>query len=325
MTESAPVFKLFEPGELILPEWQDWRKSGRVYHCNPSLLEDGSRWIFACRVIGPDLQRRVLLCRLDRTWEVIAGSHIAWSDQIRFPDPSLYPEQVGVWFADPRLFRIGRRLFIYWNSGWHEPQNHQFIQELDPASLAGLGPPRELVLVGRRRKIEKNWMIFGQDQAFAVYSPEPHRLLTADLSGQGPVPCRFLDGAESAESDESDRLSVLRGGAPPRRFGPHYYSFCHSIEETEGGYAYLPAVYRFDASDPRQLTALSKGPLPLPNPLGDRREHPPLNPAIYRVIYPSGAVPVHGDWCISYGINDERCAICRLPHEQILKFLRPMV
>ena len=42
-------------------------------------------------------------------------------------------------FADPRLYRLAGRLFVYWNSGWHEPQNHQFLQELDPVSLRPVG------------------------------------------------------------------------------------------------------------------------------------------------------------------------------------------
>ena len=49
---------------------------------------------------------------------------------------------------------------MYWNSGWHEPRNHQFLQEFDPATLRPVGPPREMILAGTRRPLEKNWTLF---------------------------------------------------------------------------------------------------------------------------------------------------------------------
>ena len=39
------------------------------------------------------------------------------------------------------------------------------------------------------------------------------------------------------------------------------------------------------------------------------RVYPKLNPAVGEVVYPCGAARSAEGWLISYGLNDERCAI----------------
>jgi len=51
---------------------------------------------------------------------------------IRFAKGSNYLARVTSWFADPRIFILGDRAFLYFNSGWHEPMNHQFVVGLLP-------------------------------------------------------------------------------------------------------------------------------------------------------------------------------------------------
>ena len=149
-------------------------------------------------------------------YRVVEGSR-SLSDLVQFRQRS-YPEIARQWLADPRLYRWDGRIFVYWNSGWHEPKNFQFLQELDPATLAPVGAPRELVLRGERRPLEKNWTCFADrgGALHAIYSVEPHRVLrfsTAGVGNSASTRWRALRGR---------RQDILkpwrpRGGAPVAR------------------------------------------------------------------------------------------------------------
>src|SRR5207245_2911144 len=124
-----------KPEELLPPAWQRFLASDQVRIFNPGLLRDGDGWLFAYRVVADDGLRRIAICRLDGARRPIAGSASPLTDFVRFEPNRDYPEQAKSWFADPRLYRLGGQLFVYWNSGWHEPHNCQFLQQLDATSL----------------------------------------------------------------------------------------------------------------------------------------------------------------------------------------------
>jgi hypothetical protein len=319
-------FILFESSDLLPESWRHFSQQGPVRVFNPGLLRDGGDWIFAYRVVGPDSRRRIGICRLDHGFRVMPGTQTPLSDGIRLPEEANYPDQAESWFADPRLFRLGSRVHIYWNSGWHDPQNHQFINEIDSKSLRLKGPPRELRLAGERRTIEKNWGIFGDGPYYAVYSATPQRVLKFSPEGVGDID--FKEVAQIAwNNDEYTRkFGGLRGGAPPQRLGDHYFSFCHSVSGPDEGYRYGAAVYRFSAIHPFSPTDGPVGQLPLPNPFGANSIHERLNPAVAgEVIYVGGAAyDGEGRWVVAYGINDEHCAIARLPQEVVLSSCAPL-
>ena len=135
---------VFDSAELLPESWRKPASSGPVRAFNPGLLRDGGGWIFAYRIVAGDGLRRIAICRLDGALRVIGGSQVALTDQVRFRPGNRHPEIALSWFADPRLYRLGGRLHVYWNSGWHEPHNCQFVQELDAVTLLPLGHPREL-------------------------------------------------------------------------------------------------------------------------------------------------------------------------------------
>src|SRR5687767_4111228 len=172
-TRESVVFR----AEQLLPEpWQPLVAHGPVRTFNPALLRDAEGWIFAYRIVAADGLRRIAICRLDPALQIVEGSQVAWSDYVIFRKDTIFPEGGTRWFADPRLYAFGNRLFIYWNSGWHEPRNCQFVQAFDRATLLPLGHPRELLLRGERRKLEKNWTFFSDPHGGlrAVYSVQPH-------------------------------------------------------------------------------------------------------------------------------------------------------
>jgi hypothetical protein len=310
-------FTLLDPQALLPPAWRALAGEGPVRVFNPGIIGDPrGGWIFACRVVLPDLVRRIALCRLDPLFRVVEGTQTPFSDQVRFAGDALSP-RARAWFADPRLFRLSGRLFVYWNSGWHDPFNHQLIHELDPRTLAPVGGPRELVLGGGERQvIEKNWTFFGE--GYAVYSATPHRVMSCSLDGDGAI--ALLPSATTAWAAGS----ALRGGAPPQLVGDHWYSICHAHRPTADGLGYIALVYRFSAVHPFAPTDRPARPLALDNPFGSRTLHERLNPVVGAVLYPSGAAFDGGHWTVSYGINDEHCAVAHLPHTELLATLVPL-
>jgi predicted GH43/DUF377 family glycosyl hydrolase len=363
-----PESIIFDNQELLPASWRHFGGQGPVRAFNPSLLRDGDGWVFAYRVVGPDLLRRIALCRLDRNLQVIAGSPVAFSQSIRFAPGHHYAEPAQTWFADPRLYRLAGRLFVYWNSGWHDPLNYQFIQEIDPRDLRPIGWARELNLIGPRQKLEKNWTLFGERDAnqdlrdrmsgdmggtpmprgtgvppvglsararpdlrlgegplYAIYSITPHRVLQFSLGGEGAIDFTEAVSTEWNNDAYAGTYGALRGGAVPQRVGEHYYSICHSVHPAPDGYRYVPAVYRFAALPPFAPTDAPTRPLALENPFGPRRVYEKLNPAVGEVIYPCGAAYDEGRWIVSYGINDEHCAITFLPAADVMASLGTVV
>lgn len=320
---------VFAADELLPDAWRSAVGGGPVRMFNPALLAhgQGGEWLFAYRVVAPDGLRRIALCRLDAKLRVIPGSAQPLSDGFRFRPGSAYPDVVHTWFADPRLYRFGSRLFLYWNSGWHEPQNHQFVHELDSRTLTPLGWACELTLAsGARQKLEKNWTLFGDDigRVHAVYSVTPHRVIAGSLAGDGDLRLEEVAATPLALEGFPACHGGLRGGTPPQRTPEGYLSFCHSVHDGTAGYVYAASAYRFAAHGDFAPTHRPRQTLPLANPFGARRVHAALNPAVGEVLYPCGAARAGERWLVSHGINDEHCAISILTDEQIDATLEPV-
>lgn len=311
--------------DLLPDAWRHVGADGPVRTFNPGLLADENGWLFAYRVVGSDGRRRIGLCRLDAGFRVVPGSPLPFSDRVRFRPDATHVEATTQWFADPRLYRLGGRLYLYWNSGWHEPRNWQFLQELDPTSLLPRGHPRELVLAGERQKLEKNWTLFesgtGDGGIFAVYSITPHRILQVTLEGDEEVRCADYARQEWSIDGYPKCHGGLRGGAPPCHLNGEYWTICHSVHDSPAGYQYQAAAYRFAGRAPFAPTAKPVEILGLPNPAGDGRTYARLNPAVGEVIYPCGAAWDGARWIISHGINDENCGLAFLDYATVARTL----
>jgi hypothetical protein len=326
MSDASPECVVFGAEKLLPETWRAFLADGPVRTFNPGLLRDGEGWIFAYRIVAADGRRRIGICRLDRDLRVIDGSCVPLTDHVRFRPDGVYPEIGTRWFADPRLYRFGPRLFVYWNSGWHEPRNCQFVQELDPSSLLPRGFPRELVLRGDRQKLEKNWTFFADEggRPHAVYSITPHRVLEFSFEGDGDIVFDDVSRVEWSIEDYPASHGGLRGGAPPCFADGQFWSFCHSVHDGANGYRYVPAAYAFAPQHPFAPTLKPVRPLALGNPFGERRSYERLNTAVGEVIYPCGAVRDGARWMISQGINDEYSAISILSHAAVLETVRPV-
>jgi hypothetical protein len=326
MTSLARECVVFSGEQLLPAAWKPIAVQGAVRTFNPGLLRDGNGWIFAYRIVGADGLRRIAMCRLNSALQIVEGSQVAWSDHVTFRKDRVYPGVATCWFADPRLYIFGDQSLIYWNSGWHEPRNCQFVQAFDRATLLPLGDPRELLLRGERRKLEKNWTFFsGVDARLrAVYSVQPHCILEFSLAGGDDIWFEETARVEWSIPGYPANHGGLRGGAPPVLADGEYWSFCHSVHDGADGYNYLPAAYSFAAEPPFAPTSQPTRSLELGNPSGAARTHARLNPAVDKVIYPCGAARDGARWLISHGINDELSAISIVEHAAVLASLQPM-
>lgn len=307
---------LLDPDVVVPASWRGDRPAA-VF--NPALLREDAGWIAAYRVVGSDGRRRIALCRLDGQFRAAAGTVTPWSDLVEFGARELSP-RAREWFADPRLYRWAGRVFLYWNTGWHEPRNHQFLQEIDGPSLRPVGVPAELELAGEAaRPLEKNWLFFGADGERLIYSPQPLRIYEVDTANRTRIAGPPVAGR--AWQPRFETHGGLRGGCPPVQVDGQWFAICHSVGGADGSYRYEPWVIRFAAAPGHPLTGYPAAPLPLPNPFGGGRRGAKLNPAVGEVIYPSSADFRAGAWTIGYGINDEHAAIAVLPHEVLLSCL----
>lgn len=311
--------------ELLPDAWRPVAATGSVWAFNPALIRAGEGWLMAYRMILPDRMRRLAMCLLDRRLRVVCGSACAVSDHIRFPPTARYPTVVHSWFADPRLYRWDDRLFLYWNSGWHEPANHQFLQELDPTTWFPVGWPRELTCGGGRQPIEKNWTFFRDvhRDIYCVYSISPHRVLRTTLEGGADLRCEEVAREAFTLDGYPPCHGGLRGGAPPVFHEGRFWSFVHSIHDGADGFRYESAAYCFAGDPPFAPVAEPVATLDLAGPCRSSRRLPQLNPAVASVEYPCGAA-VDGDhWLVSLGVNDERCMIARIAHADVVASMRP--
>jgi hypothetical protein len=309
-------WKIYDNRSLVPSSWRHLANGPEIWCFNPTMLKINKGWVFVYRIVLTDQRRRIAACFLDDDQEVIQGSQVALSDYIRFPQEANFSDRAKSWFADPRIYDVGDRLVVHFNTGWHMPHNHQFIVPIDPETLLPLELAREINLVKPRQNLEKNWVFLGKELDLLVYSPDPHR--TAKQVGEDKLSL-YYELHEELETSAILRTGSgqLRGGAPPVRRGDFYYSFCHMIVDVEGSIDYQVAVYRFHAMPPFKRLPESLVMLNLLPPLTSQRLLPKLNPAVGRVIYPSGAVLADSHWHLACGLNDEYCAIVSITESHL--------
>jgi hypothetical protein len=325
------------PTDTLIPdEWRDsdpWVSNSCIIKRDDDsytiCYRVGSGKSFAYEHIGtPDAGRLRIACAvLDSDFNVVPGSVVALSDHIKFPQNPNYFARTITRHEDPRLFKLKDGLHITWNDGaYGKEPNHQFLLELDP-TLRPIGHAQELI-IERRRHDEKNWLIFDAEDGSApkmVYSTSPLRIL--ELAREEADALTFRDFSQIFWNAKpyQDKFGELRGGAAPARLGDHFYMFGHSSYHAPNGKRYVVSVVKFTAETPFRVIAATTKPLPFQNPLGSLGSIGKLTvPNVVEVIFPCGAFLDGDEWVISHGINEEACAITRIPHAVIEDMLIPV-
>lgn len=305
----AGATRIFDNDALVPDNWRARRSDGfRVF--NPTLLHRSDDYItMVYRVVSQTLGRKIALCQLDDRLNVIRGSIKPLSDLI---EPA-----TETWHADPRFCQLDGEPHLYWNDGYRMPHNNQFVVAFDPERMVPKGKPLLLDIAGPRQPIEKNWGLFYSNGIKAVYSAEPLRILTLDRRSHNTL--MFSDAPASTESVGDGDMVGIRGGASPTLHAGRFYCFGHIVSHSKSGMRnYHTAVYAFDATQGwgAGLCRASRT-LALPNPFGEDTFYPRLNGRTGAVVYICGAVPLDQGWLLSYGINDERCALHFMSHQQV--------
>lgn len=323
-----PLLQRFPAADLLPPAWRARVAPESCHVFNPAITAHTDGWVMAYRVVLPDQRRRIAICRLDGTGHVRPGSAQPLSDQL---------VDGGDWHADPRFCREGDRLLLHFNSGAREPSNI-FLVELHATTLCPIGPCRPLQLLGPRRPVEKNWMLFFHDEIlWAVYTIAPHRVLRLSLDGSGPIRCTSVYETSWNDRRYRERYGEPRGGTPPVRVGNRYYTFFHSHYRKPPITRWLTALrhgtspravtygvgcYAFAAEPPFAPVAYSPGLL-FRTPIRGGSPRPPLSRYYDGCLYPSGAVHRDRAWYISVGLHDDGCALLHLSHDELEHTLIP--
>lgn len=297
----------------ILPSsWQE-NNDDPVYIFNPSLIKHpAGGFILAYRVVLRDGMRRIGICKLDSIFSVIPGSPLPFSEVVCFEQERDLPSRAKTWFADPRMLWWRDRLYLYWNSGSHAPHNYQFIQEIDVNSLQPIGKPFTIECTHQRRSVEKNWGLFeNKGELYAIYSLHPFIALKLTQKTSSAFIFSPLSNTSWNAQRFTRRFGELRGGSAPVRYGDKLYLFCHARMRQVLRYRYIASVLIVNAEPPFTPIAFLPKPLKLPDPFNGRFINPRLNASVTKVIYPMAAVVEKDHLIISYGINDERAAVCR--------------
>ena len=307
------VSKSADKPALVPEAWKNISADG-FYNFNPALVSDGKNgFIMAYRFIAKsDLNRRIAVCRLDSDMNVIPGSAVNFSDLVQFAD-SETDSHSRQWFADPRLFNLQGKTWMVWNDGNRSEGNHQYMIELAlSGELKPAGPAREICMNGSRRKNEKNWSFFeAQDKVWAVYSINPHVILSVDLNAESKVVCQ-VELSIDWTSRYSEHFGAFRGGAQPVKVGDKFINLVHSSFNMPEGREYVAAVYEFSSVYPfgpvRELPVPVDFGIPKITESISETENK-LNPNTTLVVYPTGFV-VEGEkvW-ISAGINDSEMTL----------------
>jgi predicted GH43/DUF377 family glycosyl hydrolase len=301
------------PNDLKMQNPSEWR----VF--NPAICSISEGYILAYRIIGCDGKRRMALCKLDAALRVVTNSVVEISRLIKFDTRLGYSEKTKNWFADPRIFILNNKHFLYWNDG-NDNLNNQFIIEINTETLSLVGEPLNINIRGERKHVEKNWGLFFQDELKAVYSFFPLRILSVETQDEHAI--SFIDD-KIFNFQVPEDLRELWGGAPPIEFNGNYYCFSHVVEQHEQLKQYRAGVLSFKIDfEQNKLISLNVGKIELPNPFQDKFRYEKLNPYLESAVYITGAVRWSEGWLLTYGINDERCAAYYLPDEDVAPILK---
>ncbi|WP_051378918.1 polysaccharide pyruvyl transferase family protein [Derxia gummosa] len=332
---AARDFKLFSNADLVPRAWwvsppaaegqpapEPSNAGFRVF--NPTLITQGDGYVMTYRVVHESQEiRRLASCRLTHDFEIVPGSLTPLSDFIRFVDEENLNQRALTWHADARYLRLDGALHLIWNDGANRPANHQFIARMDASGLRPAEPAREIARL-RRDPIEKNWMLFNAEgRTWAVYGICPHEVLAVEPDGE-----RKLKASEACvthwHSGYQNLFGELRGSAQPLLIDGRFLSIAHSSYKTRTGRRYRACFYEFSASAPFEVLSASVEPFDLPNPKGTTFDLPRLNVEVEEVVYPCGFVVSGDEVVVSYGINDEVCAVARTSLRAVRASLRPV-
>jgi len=332
--EAPPMmWRVFDTRLLTPDAWAS--EPGMIHAYNNAILEHQGERVMAYRVISPTWRRRIALCRIDGAWDIVPGSAVPFSDHLTFADSGTVDPAYHDWVADGRLFTAGGRLYLHFNGGTNAAPNKIYLVEVDATSLLPVGPAREVVRDGGRRRLEKNWMFFEHDgDVYAVYSFSPLVILRVDFSDPAFVRCTPVFKHEWDAFFYEEIYGELRGGATPVRRAGRLYFVAHSCFRADvkssspvpTDLCYVAPVIVLKAVPPFEPIWCSPRPI---LQASDREMALPvariLDDRCIEAVFPCGAIADGEDLIISYGLNSNQSVLRRMAFRDLDAALSPVV
>lgn len=162
-----------------------------------------------------------------------------------------------------------------------------------------------------RNKHEKSWSMFSHEgQLHAIYSTQPHSVITFTEPGEGEDP--YVEKAHSTPFAGEWAGGPLRGGASPVLVGEEWWHWIHGYTmQSDGRRLYTMGCVVFESKPPFRITRYTPTPIDTAKadayPRGERNDS----------IFPCGAVLRDGQWLISMGVQDHWLEIRGYPHKEI--------
>lgn len=321
------LFKILCNENLIPQSWINDCESD-FYVFNPAIYRLTDRYAMCYRITNPnDDIRRLATCHLDLDFNPIPGTITALSDIIEQENPDTEHMKYSGWKADARYFLLQGELYISVNNGKTTKPNHQWLIKMDPDGLRPAGKAREIVYLGPRWEIEKNWMFFECDgEVFCSYSVSPHTVFKVSMNNERQVICE--DAYKTSwEDDYKKSYGELRCSTPPVLIDGSYISITHSRFYADGGQNSVCGFYEFESQPPFRVLRYSRHPVVFPG-FDYQYTMPPLHQGVVRGYYACGLQKEGDDLLLSYGLLNEKAAIAKLNLSKIIAGMvtaRPVV
>lgn len=220
---------------------------------------------------------------------------------------------------DPRIFRLGNKIYILYASSAHDAPHPWISSTLcltevqKVANEFQVGFPLALK-VPSQNKWEKNWVPFIYQNSLALsYTINPHLVVKPS----------FEDGLCSSLSTTSSlprlwKYGPIRGGTPAILVDGEYLAFFHSPTHSpiRGNCTYHMGAYTFQANVPFSLTKISPRPLSHPEFYTFKS---PVNPS--HVVFPAGIVIKDETIYVCYGENDACIKVIEIDKQGLYRSL----
>jgi predicted GH43/DUF377 family glycosyl hydrolase len=231
-------------------------KKGYILACRDDLL-----WVPRIQNTFPIKQVQIVLMRLNSRFQMVQRA-VSLDLAVSHAE-------------DPRLFYVGDRLFLCYNS---------FSLGMTPVSRAvAAACPRRMalaeidpqtLLVTKNMKLgywaqpwEKNWvpLVYTDSKkkpnVYFVYSANPFTVLKLEKPITGAIerPAFFVEPSKKLMWE--DRFGTIRGGTPAIKIGSEYLTFFHSCFEANYKKWYVFGAMTFAGKPPFRIQKISQYPI----------------------------------------------------------------
>jgi len=247
--------------------------------------------------------------KLDRDFRVVEKS-------AQLLDVSSYAMHSSSTAEDGRLFKLGSRIFIFFNDfplSNNKGYAPYFAELIEKEKRFLVKESAKQLNYAHAIPVEKNWSPFSSnDKLYLIYSDEPRVILEVDSdTGECSEVARY-------PTEWQWQWGEIRGGTPALQLDDALLTFFHSsipsnLKKSRGGRLYVMGAYIFDAHfpfTPRKVTAV---------PLGEKEYYTKENR--HNVVFPGGLAIEEHLIHVAWGKNNKQIHITTFNKAKLLHSL----